>query len=292
MNPERSAPEPWSGPEPESTPPWQALEPVARTLLIPLRARALGGALFPHLDPHDAQALQVLRACGPFALAPLHDLPTALHVLWRTQRIRHIGLEFFARHPDALGINLGAGLSNHFQWFDNGRNHWLDADLSSVVQWRRRLLPLPHAHAQDLALDLSEPGWWSRLGLNARQRRQPLLLICEGVLMYLQPAQVQALLQEMDRHAPAGSQLVFDFISPLGVGMAAWHPSVGPTGAQFHWGWCDAQALPGEPARLHCMARYSVSEAYGLAGQLTQWWLGSCWRGPLYGLAHLQVREP
>lgn len=271
---------------------WLQLEPVARTLLIPLRARALGGAVWAHLDPHDAQALQVLQACGPLALAPLQDGPTALNVLWRTQRIRQVGADFFARHPDALGINLGAGLSNHFQWFDNGRNHWLDTDLASVVKLRRRLMPPPRPRSRDCALDLSRHGWWSRMGLRPRQGRRPMLLLCEGVLMYLHPDQVRALLQEVGEHAPAGSELVFDFISPLAVGLSAWHPSVGPTGAQFHWGWSDGQGLPGAHARLHCKARWSVSEAYGPAGLWSQWWMDPVWQGPLYGLAHLEVRAP
>ena len=270
---------------------WRDIEPVARTLLIPLRARALGGAVFAQLDPHDAQALQVLQACGPLAMAPLQDWPTALHVLWRTQRIRQIGADFFARHPDALGINLGAGLSSHFQWFDNGRNHWLDTDLASVVRLRRRLLP-PQRRGGCRVLDLTRRGWWSALRLGPRQRRRPMLLICEGVLMYLQPAQVKALLQEVGEHAPAGSELVFDFISPLGVGWAAWHPSVGPTGAQFQWGWSAGQSLPSAHTRLHCRACWDVKEAYGLAGLCAQWWLTPLWRGPLYGLAHLEVQGP
>lgn len=275
-------------------PVWRDLEPVARTLLIPLRARALGGAVLAAQGPHDAQALQalqVLQACGEQALPALQDGATVLNVLWRTRRIRQIGGDFFARHPDALGIQLGAGLSNPFQWFDNGRNQWLDADLASVVQLRRRLLP-PQRRRRDVALDLSKPGWWSRLRLPALAGRRPLLLVCEGVLMYLHTDQVQAFLQEIDDNAPAGSELVFDFISPLGVGLAAWHPSVGPTGAQFHWGWCDGRALPGEPARLYSKACFSVGEAYGPAGLWAQWWLGHWTQGPLYGLAHLEVRGP
>jgi O-methyltransferase involved in polyketide biosynthesis len=274
-----------------AAPVWQDLEPVARTLLIPLRARALGGALFAPLDPHDVQALQVLQACGEQALSPLQDVPTVLNVLWRTRRIRQIGEDFFARHPDALGIQLGAGLSNPFQWFDNGRNRWLDADLASVVQLRRRLLP-PQQRRREVALDLSIPGWWQRLCLPSGPDRRPVLLVCEGVLMYLHADQVQALLREVGENAPAGSELVFDFISPLGVGLAAWHPSVGPTGAQFHWGWCDAQGLPGRPARLHGKACFCVCEAYGPAGLWAQWWLGRWGQGPLYGLAHLEVRGP
>ena len=65
---------------------------------------------------------------------------------------------------------------------------------------------------------------------------QPLWAMCEGVLMYLAPAQVRQVLQEFADHAPPGSRLVLDAIAHCGVGQAGWHASVGRTGAQFHWG--------------------------------------------------------
>ena len=139
------------------------LDAVPSTLWVPLVARARGAKIFPWLDPQDTQAQQVLQK-KPQAVDPLlQDRASVLNVLWRTRLIKQIGDAFFQQYPEAVGINLGAGLSDYFQWLKNGHNHWLDVDLEPVVDMRHELLN-PHSDkAQNGHLDLSQPGWWQRL---------------------------------------------------------------------------------------------------------------------------------
>ncbi len=199
------------------------------TLLVPLVARARGATFFPWLDPHDTQAKQVLQNNHPAVDPLLQDRASVLNVLWRTHLIKQIGDAFFQQHPEAVGINLGAGLSDYFQWLDNGHNHWLDVDLAPVVAMRHVLLR-PHSDtAQNGYIDLTEAGWWQRLHPSVREAKTPLLLVCEGVLMYLTPTQVKAVLQEIGDNAHEGSQLVCDFMTPLGIGQAHLAPSVSGT---------------------------------------------------------------
>lgn len=239
------------------------------------------------LDPGDEQAQGVLSRSGE---SPVHfptDMPTAINILWRTGRIRDIAQEFFAHHPAARGVNLGAGLTDYFQWLDNGRNRWLDVDLPAVIALRRQLLPSHHARQTTQVDDLRTSGWWQRLRL--QRGRSPLLLVCEGVLMYMQTEQIRAFFHEIGERAPAGTELVFDFISPLGIGQtiaANRHPG---DATAFTWGTRHARDLTQLHPRLHLVGEYSVAEAYGWCGA----WLETLWSpltgGPLYGLAHLRV---
>ncbi|MFM7025025.1 MAG: class I SAM-dependent methyltransferase [Limnohabitans sp.] len=267
--------------------PCVALHGVQRSLFIPLIVRAQAAAWCPMLDPGDAHAHNMLSRSGE---PPGHyptDMPTAINILWRTCRMRDIARHFFTQHPLAHGINLGAGLTDYFQWLDNGRNHWLDVDLAPVIALRRQLLPTrPKRHTMRV-YDLRTAGWWQRLQL--QRRRAPLLLVCEGVLMYMQADEIQAFFREIGEHAPTGTELVCDFISPLGIGQtiaANRHPGDVTT---FTWGTQHAQDLTRMHPRLQLVSEYSVAEAYGWCGS----WLEALWSpltgGPLYGLAHLRV---
>ena len=70
---------------------------------------------------------------------------------------------------------------------------------------------------------------------------------------------------------------------------AAQHASVGPTGAEFHWGVGSMDELTAAHPRLALQRQQSVSECYGWPGVVleTLWWP---WLGaPLYGMATLGV---
>lgn len=268
-----------------------SLHAVPSTLLIPLAARAGGGQGLPWLDCHDDHAAGLLDCLAVDARPYLADRTTVVNVLWRTALLKAVGQAFFAQHPQALGVNLGCGLSSHFQWLDNGHNHWIDADLPEVATLRRELLPPASPRAGNATVDLSQPGWWQRLGLPGRDSACPVFLLCEGVLMYLEPAQAQAVLREFATQAPRGSALLLDTLSHLAVGRAQHHPSVGPTGAQFRWGLHRVDELTAPHPRLVLQALRSVAECYGWAGLAGEaWW--QPWLGaPLYGMAHLTLRD-
>lgn len=270
--------------------PWdQDLSPVEQTLLIPLVARALGGELFPDRVCDDACALQVLEDLGEDGRRYLADPATVLNVLWRTGLIRHMADEFFARHPRAWGLNLGCGLTHYFQWLDNGKNTWIDADLPDVMALRKRLLPAEPPRLRAKTVDLQAPGWWDRLRLPKRALEQPLFILCEGVLMYFDPDQAFAVLQEFAERAPAGSQLITDTVACCAVGQAQWHASVGQTEAQIHWGVDNLRALADVHPRLQLLASHSVAPSHGWLGlAMEAFWRP--WGGaPLYGLVQLGV---
>jgi len=268
-----------------------ALPAVPGTLLIPLAARAAGDASFPALACGDAEAPRLLDSLGADAGAFLADRPTMLNILWRTRHIRAAGQAFFTAHPQAWGINLGCGLSHYFQWLDNGRNTWVDVDLPEVMALRRTLLPPRGVRLRHARLDLCSPRWWHALHLPPRALEQPVFAVCEGVLMYLPPAQAHAVLEQFAAHSPPGSRLVIDTLTRWAVGHAGLHPSVGRTGAEFLWGVSRMDELASCHPRLRLERTHSVAECYGWMGSALEafWrpWIGA----PLYGLAELSVQD-
>ena len=268
-----------------------ALHGVEHTLWVPLVVRARAASWNPWLDPQDQHARDVLARCGDALSGQVTDAPTALNILWRTHKIKELASEFFGHFAHVQGVNLGAGLSDYFQWLDNGQNRWIDIDLPEVVALRQQLMPDTPQRAQLLCDDLREAGWWERLGLQRENHHNPLLLISEGVLMYMKPVEVKAFFHEIGEHAPEGTELLCDFISPLGIGQAPLTGHLPGEAATFRWGAHNGQEIASLHPRLELLEQHSVAEAYGWLGP----WLEALWSpvtgGPLYGLAHLKVSD-
>lgn len=267
------------------------LHGVAHTLFLPMVVRAQAGIFCPWLDPQDQHAQTLVDRMGAQMPAFPVDGATALNILWRTRMIRDIGQDFFERYAHVQGINLGAGLTHYFQWLDNGRNRWMDVDLPEVMDLRRQLMPQTLARHEIRTDDMRVPGWWNRLGLQKHNHHNPLLLIVEGVLMYMHPTEVKAFFNEIGDHAPEGSELLCDFISPLGIGQPS--PANREPGetVTFAWGAHNGQEIASLHPRLELLDQHSAAEAWGWGGSwletLCTPWTG----GPMYGLAHLKVSD-
>lgn len=242
---------------------FSALDAVASTLSIPLAARAHGDAMFPRRAIGDAAARQVLQTLRADVTRYLVDRSSVYGVLARTAIFRDRAREFFERNPSSIGVSLGAGLGHYFQWLARGTNRWIDADLPAVTALRERLLPGNGEARLNVAIDLAQPGWWQRLALPSGLHEPPVLLLCEGVLMYLEPAQVQAVLREVGARAPPGSRLLLDALCWLAVGRARRHPSVRHTNAQFRWGPRHWRELTAPHPRLRLDDEHRVMGGYG-----------------------------
>jgi O-methyltransferase involved in polyketide biosynthesis len=270
---------------------YAALSAVPSTLRIPLAARAFGDAMFPALALGDAHAARILKALGDDGLECLRDRHSVYGVLVRTQRFRALAAQFLQVHPDAHVVNLGCGLSNYFQWLDNGQARMTDADLPEVLAIRQALLPVSGRRHEVLPLDLTAPDWWECLGLPATRAGAPVFVLCEGVLMYLRPDAVQAILRTFGERAPAGSSLAFDVMCWLAMGRARQHPSVKHTAAEFHWGPRSLSELTQAHERLRLVETFNIMEGYGLPYSLIGPGFRALFGVPLYAVYAMQAED-
>ena len=212
------------------------LSAVPSTLRIPLAARASGDTMFPQVAVRDAYAAGILEQIRDEGDPLPEDRATIYGILSRTRRFRSLAQDFLKLHPGARIVNMGCGLSHYFQWLDDGKSRMTDADLPEVLELRHELLPEPGERHDLRELDLTTSGWWEQLGLPRKRSAQPVFLFTEGVLMYLEPAQVEAVLATFGERAPAGSVLAFDAMCWLAVGRGRQHiaskASTEPAGAR------------------------------------------------------------
>ena len=260
---------------------------VEQTLLIPLAARVLARRLFPNQGFADpaAEAIAARLACDLTPFEADRDMLRGL--IERSLVLDQLLRDFLNRHPDAQVLSLGSGLSTQFERLDNGRLHWVDVDLPEVADLRRTLFP-PHPRRRLVTASVTEAGWTSKLG----DLRGPMFVVAEGLLMYLERAQVLQVardLAEVQRGGPA--EFAYDYYCAQMIGQAWLNPSLRRLGAEFKWGLMGPEELSlGEP-RWCVIDTYPVMERLGWPYDL----LWSSYRIVTgvrpYGIAHLRLLE-
>lgn len=196
------------------TPASQAeLSAVSETLFLPLYALALESrADRPILADEDAVRItEALNATFAGSARPIHrklargQLPRTF-VTTVTLRIRHfdqVTEAFLRRHPCATVVSLGSGLSGRRGRVDDGQMRWYDLDLPAVSALRRRFFPeTPRSHS--ISSSVLDPSWMDEI---PAQPGQPILFLAEGLLMYLEEADVRALVVRLRERFP-GAELL------------------------------------------------------------------------------------
>jgi len=232
---------------------------VEQTLLLPLAARALARRLFPNQGFADRTA-EAIAARLDYDLTRFEaDREMLRGLVERSLVLDDLLCRFLNRHPEAHVLSLGSGLSTQFERVDNGRLHWIDVDLPKVANLRRSLLP-PHPRKRLVSASVTEAGWTSRLG----HLRGPTFVVAEGLLMYLERAQVVQLARDLaEAQAGGPSEFAYDYYCAQMVGQAWLSPSLRRLGAEFKWGMAGPEELSlGEP-RWRVIDTYPVMERLG-----------------------------
>ena len=266
-----------------------ALCAVPSTLRIPLAGRALGDAIFPSMAIQDRFAAATLQAIGDDGSRWVGDRYSMWGVLARTRFVRDQAQRFMQDYPQAHFVNLGCGLSQYFQWLDNGQTRMTDADLPEVVAVREQLLPPLNARHRVLTVDLTASNWWEGLQLGGRDASFPLFLIMEGVSMYLEQEQIHALLHTVGEMAPTGSVMVLDAFCCMAKGKAHWHASLHQTGASLHWGVRRQSEFEDVHARLRLTQTHDFMAGYDWMNAMVNMGFSMMTGVPFYALYVLRV---
>jgi O-methyltransferase involved in polyketide biosynthesis len=260
---------------------------VAQTLLIPLAARALARRLFPNQGFADpaAEAIATHLACD---LTPFEaDREMLRGLVERSLVLDQLIRDFLNHCPDAQVLSLGSGLSTQFERLDNGQLQWVDVDLPEVAELRHTLFP-PHPRRRLVSASVTEAGWTSILG----GLSGPSFIVAEGLLMYLERAQVLQLagdLAEVQRDGPA--EFAYDYYCSQMIGQAWLNPSLRRLGAEFKWGLaCPEELSLGEP-RWRVIDTYPVMERLGWPYDLLWSWFRLFTGVRPYGVAHLRLLD-
>lgn len=112
-----------------------------------------------------------------------------------------------AAHPDAVVIELGAGLSTRYHRIGQNCRTWIDLDLPEVTTLRQQLDSETENH-RFLSQSVMDFSWMDQLSVS---NPEDLLVMAEGLLMYFEVDQVQTFIDQLKQRFP-GATLLFDVI--------------------------------------------------------------------------------
>ena len=208
------------------TPAKIALTPEQETLLIPLYCKARVDN--PVFD--DVKARDILGRLD-YDFRALHiSRKTCMMMSLRAHQFDAYTREFMDAHRDAVVLHLGCGLDSRCDRVHSNVAEWYDLDMPAVIDLRRKFYTETEKYhlLSSSATDLQ----WLQ-GVEAAQRS--VLVIAEGLFMYLTGDEVKSLVLELAHRFP-GCHLVFDAFSRLTASGVKDHPSIRRTGATVRWG--------------------------------------------------------
>ena len=225
------------------------LSGVPETMLQTIYARAKEsrgrGAI------HDAKAEEIIEKLDyDFSLA---DKDTAMHsgVIARTIVLDRLTNEWLAKHPGAVVVNIACGLDTRCYRM-SGYARWYNLDLPETMAVREKLLPESGAISQ-IAMSAMDD-WGSEISeLNA-----PVLIIIEGLTMYLNAKDVQQIFTVISNRFSK----VTVFVETMNPAMVRHfkEKSIDASNAKFTWGIKNGKALAALLPEFQFVEEHSLTE--------------------------------
>lgn len=217
------------------------LHGVTKTMLFTLYCRALDNeSRQPVLGDHYAS--EVLKTVYEHIPLKIKLATTERYIVTlRAKRFDGWAREYLAAHPDAVVLHLACGLdSRAFRIEVPDTVTWIDLDVPEVISLREGRYPSRPGY-RAVAASATETDWLADL-----PHGRPLLMIAEGLLMYLPRSQVKALLHRLTGRFGEG-QLLFDVVAPWVARLSFL------SGYELHWGTDEPREIEKWNPRLSLM---------------------------------------
>ena len=175
--------------------------PLEDSLFLTLCCRALDNRS-PHPILADAEADRIVRALE-YDYGQFHaDTNLILNVALRAKKLDEVASRFVARHPDAVGLDLGAGLDTRMVRIAPPTTvDWYDIDFPAVIDARQRVIPdRPNAHV--IGADVTDSDW-----LDGVPSDRPAIIVADGLMGFLGQDELVSLLNRLIGHFPCGEMI-------------------------------------------------------------------------------------
>ncbi len=207
---------------------------VQETLLIPLYFRAKEAERKDAIV-RDEKAVAIMDKINYDFGRFKNDRFLQLEIAIRTEVLDLSTKNFIKTFPDAVVVNLGAGLDDRLSRVDNGAIRWFDLDLPDSMNLRRRFF---QESDRNFFLDKSmfDYTWIDDVfRLAPDSQTKPVLFIGEGLCQYFTEEKNKSLFKTIADHFPRSYMLVHS-ICPYTAEHTNISISVSATRAKFKWG--------------------------------------------------------
>ncbi|WDU52207.1 class I SAM-dependent methyltransferase [Taylorella equigenitalis] len=212
---------------------------LCETLFIPLWAKSVE---FTRKDPLISDKISYdLMQKFDYDFAKLKNAKASqVGCCIRAKLIDDEVCKFISSYPDAVVIQLGAGLDPRYERLDYPQiTHWYDLDLEEVITARAQHLKESEHNTYLRASLFDYEAWISKV----KAHNKPVLVILEGVLMFFEPKLVQdfflTLCERFDQ-----TTVVFDMLAFAAVGKQTFHDAMKKIqGVEFKWSLLDSRDM-------------------------------------------------
>lgn len=186
---------------------------VQHTLCIPLWGRKIGAEVYPHIFPdHDAG-----RICRELGVDLSDKAMYRLQYAWINCVTRQYNLaceieDYLIDHPNAIVVEMGAGLSCLRRQMNNITNRWYCLDMENVILLREKHIPKGELE-ENIICDLNDFSWFDKIPFDPMDG---IVFTAGGLFYYFEKEQVRKLLRAMADHFPGG-MITFDAVNALGL---------------------------------------------------------------------------
>jgi O-methyltransferase involved in polyketide biosynthesis len=176
---------------------------------------------------------------------------TALRGKLLDDRVR----QFIGQHPQAVIVDLGAGLATPMQRVAPPPTvDWYSVDLPNVIALREQVVPADD-HAHSVAASLADDSWADQIPAD-----RPTMLIADGLLAFVSEAVIVNLFRHIPEHFGSGEVAINDYgrVSPLNL--LAMKIAFRAVGTQWKYrGFSDPHVPEGWSPRLRLIEETSLS---------------------------------
>ncbi|WP_017660860.1 class I SAM-dependent methyltransferase [Baaleninema simplex] len=208
----------------------EQLTGVAETLMITLYARYLETQRSDRVF-RDPKAVAIVERTRYNFEKYAKGWASQLGVVIRVREFDRLVTNFLKRYRGATVINLGCGLCTRFERVDNGSVCWYDVDFPEVIEFRRKFFKESDRN-RFMATSILEFAWLDDIKISPQQ---PVLIVMEGVSMYLTEEENRAIVSQLQARFPQ-AEFVFDVISSSLAKRTKIHDTVSQTDAEFQFG--------------------------------------------------------
>lgn len=196
-----------------------SIEDVSETMLSTLFSRAIESeSKNPIIN--DPKSVEIARQLGYDHATMKSKLPKRLTnkaiamLALRTKRFDEIVLDFLARHPEGIVVNIGCGLDTRFNRIDDGKVEWYDLDFPEVIEVKKHFFQ-ENDRYHFIGSSVLDFRWIDTL---SEKKNQPFLFIAGGVFPYLHEEEVKSLILKLQDTFP-GCELVCEVVALFLVNM-------------------------------------------------------------------------
>ena len=212
------------------------IDGVAETLLITLYMRA-SDAKTKKPILNDFKSLEIMEQIeydfDKFKNSKMSFYGTMARICVMDRKIK----EFIERNPKCSIVSVGCGLDTRFERVDNGQIKWYNLDFPEVIEARKHFFK-ENDRVVNIAKSALDKTWTKEV----RKDEEALLIVSEGVLIYLKEDEVKELLNILT-DSFSDFEAHFDLCHEYLVSKSSSHDTVKHMNAEFNFGVTDGHEI-------------------------------------------------